>query len=61
MDNKSALNTLRKVMGFAEHASKPYEAALKSHVLMSIELGAVAQWVSDQDESVDAARQARAN
>jgi hypothetical protein len=50
------LKTLARVEGLADEAAKPHRASLQAQVLCSIELGAVAQWLSDQDESIDPAR-----
>jgi hypothetical protein len=48
------VQTLSRVQGLAASASEPYTHALSPAALCSIELGAIAQWVSDQDDSIRA-------
>jgi len=48
--------TLARVEGIADDASKPHRASLPAHILCSLELGAVAQWIANQDSSIDTAR-----
>jgi len=52
----SNLRTLARVEGIADKASKPHRASLPAHILCSLELGAVAQWIANQDASVDTTR-----
>jgi hypothetical protein len=48
--------TLEMVEGLAAEASKPHRASLAATVLRALELAAVAQWLADQDTSIDPAR-----
>jgi hypothetical protein len=52
----SLKRTVSKVVKLAENGAKPYAAALSEYALLHVQLGIVAQWVANQDESNDPAR-----